>query len=547
MDELMPKEKVAYQIMEDGVSWWVTGLVAAVKNDDTVDIYPESIHFETFQDQYPVNVHRNCIVPTKNFTLWTSRRFWYFGGPRGRQASSVMWMERVVDVKGNCSTIESKDILIIGGTMWMVLGFFRLSGGEARIALLKEPHTLDYQERESVILQRVCQTQCAGLLIKFERVPKFSSAGLSIFEKLDIEHQKIVTRIFDSIINEIYNHVCKKNKTLFNYGDVLKKKHRFVNLPNSISLSSIMSKTSLDSSEPVVVSAETPKKKPVTPGPVTSPIKPRPTSTSSQSQSKETTATKKASMEPKTVPKLKLTISKKIAKVPIVADSFSDDDDDAQPVTRTSNKRKSPNHPTEAVVSSVVHQQMIVNYAEGQRLLKSTIQDNKSQINDLRDQIKDLKKERNDATSLAEDRGRQMVRLEQIKAQLESTVSQNRSEIAVLETNSAEIATRLLEANEKASKLEAELVQSNQKLEEVQNQLQSILAIRLNKEELQQTLQTVLKEELRVVVAETSGLVTPLINLLTSANRGRPSMSMDTETSPQAQVSMNRLQNFILI
>jgi hypothetical protein len=250
--KLTRKDKVAYQIVEDGVSWWVTGLVAAVKEDNTVDVYPESILFEGFPEEGTVNVSKSSIVPTRNFTLWASRRFWYFGGPRGKQTSSALWMERVVDVTAKCTPIEAKDLLILGGITWLVLGFYRYPGGDTRLALLKEPHILDHQENVSTLMRRTGQAQCFSILGKFEKVPKVSSAGLTIFEGLEDKYQEIITRIYDSFISEVHAHICKKNKTLGAYGEILKLKQRFVTVPDSISLSKLMSMPTLDPSEPVV-------------------------------------------------------------------------------------------------------------------------------------------------------------------------------------------------------------------------------------------------------------------------------------------------------
>lgn len=38
IDYLKPKDKVAYQIIESDVTWWVTGVVARVNSDNTVDV-----------------------------------------------------------------------------------------------------------------------------------------------------------------------------------------------------------------------------------------------------------------------------------------------------------------------------------------------------------------------------------------------------------------------------------------------------------------------------------------------------------------------------
>jgi hypothetical protein len=145
VDKLVVADKVAYRMVESGIPWWVTGTVAKVHSDKmSIDINPEGVHFDSFTEGMPITVMRSHVVPANNFTLWDSKRFWYFGGPRGNpKSSNLLWMERVVDLSDKCPIIESMDLLHIGDTTWLVLGFYRMSGSDTKIVLFKEPHTKD--------------------------------------------------------------------------------------------------------------------------------------------------------------------------------------------------------------------------------------------------------------------------------------------------------------------------------------------------------------------------------------------------------------------
>lgn len=517
-------ERVAYLINEEGKDVWVTGIVAGGIDCDKVELNPQGIYFDSYDTTIKVERPYCSLVPTVNFLLWSSKRFLYFGNPQGRmKATDVLWMERSVDMLGVCASVQTLDLIGIGGVFWMVLGFYRSSSSEIKIAFLKDPHNMDTQEEFEHLLRRVCATASAGILTRLERVPRTSTASLKIFEECPNGVKKIMRQIYDRIVIDV--HSLSTSGRLQNYGELSKSKSVAIHVANSVPLSALIrseeeskkvsTATALDPVRPSTSSSPKPSSSSTAKSPYSS-KKPSSTPTTTQASSTNMTmaspktkrrisiTTKKRKAEDRSY-KAKSTPGKKSKSVVAVAEISSDDDDmDVD----TGNKSRAPKHTRDSTMGIDAHQ-LLLSFAEReQSLMASSLAESKQLVNELRDRVDDLKKEKSILLASVEDRERNIAELNREKGHLEVTVAQKRSELSQSQEDLKLMSAKWIESEEKRKQVEQELEGTQSLLGDVRGQLQNVMDIRFDKEKVQEALRCVFRDEMKSFLHEMTTLVT---------------------------------------
>jgi hypothetical protein len=516
-------ERVAYLINEEGQDVWVTGIVAGGIDCDKVELNPQGVYFDSYDTT--IKVERPCcsVVPTVNFLVWSSKRFLYFGNPQGRmKARDVLWMERSIDMLGICASVQTLDLIGIGGVFWMVLGFYRSSSSEIKIAFLKEPHNMDTQEEFEPLLRRVCATASAGILTRLEKVPRTTTASLKIFEECPNEVKKIIRQIYDRIVIDV--HSLSTSGRLQNYGELSKAKSVAIHVANSVPLSTLIRfeeeskklsmETALDpvrpstSPSPKPSSSSTAKsqyssKKPSSTPTTTQSSSPHLTMTPPKTKSRILITTKKRKTEDRSY-KAKSTPGKKSKSVVAAAEISSDDDMDVD----TGNKSRAPKHTRDSTMGIDAHQ-LLLSFAEReQSLMASSLAESKQLVNELRDRVDDLKKEKSVLLASVEDRERNIAELNREKGHLEVTVAQKRSELSQSQEDLKVMTAKWIESEEKRKQVEQELEGTQSLLGDVRGQLQNVMDIRFDKEKVQEALRCVFRDEMKSFLHEMTTLVT---------------------------------------
>lgn len=174
-----------------------------------------------YEEFYPSDIPIGYLVPSRNFLLVKSVRYQYFGNPRGKLSLQLTWAERVVDSKGEFMSLQALDVFRLKEVDYLILGFTRTT--EMSIVILKDPRTLDDEEPDEVLLQRIAITGVPFLASKFPvhvSAAKEMGSGYCNFEDLPRDVQKQLRAVYYRAANLAMKCCKDKSKPLQPYLEI---------------------------------------------------------------------------------------------------------------------------------------------------------------------------------------------------------------------------------------------------------------------------------------------------------------------------------------